>query len=71
MLVLSRKTGQSLVLGGSLDSTPIRVSVLKTRGDTVQLGIEAPLTVAVHREEVYQRILAEQATPIATQPDAA
>ena len=54
MLVLTRKCNQVLVIGGE-----IRVTVLKTQGDSVRLGIEAPPHIAVHRSEVYQRILAE------------
>ena len=54
MLILSRKTSQALVIDGD-----IRITVLKTHGDTVRLGIEAPLHVTVHRDEVHERILAE------------
>lgn len=53
MLVLSRKCDQSLIIGGN-----IRITVLKTSGDVVRLGIEAPRNVVVHRSEVFERILA-------------
>ena len=55
MLVLSRKPNEAIVVGGD-----IRVIVLQIRGNSVQLGIEAPLTVPVHRAEVHQRIFDEQ-----------
>ncbi|MDW8343615.1 MAG: carbon storage regulator CsrA [Verrucomicrobiae bacterium] len=51
MLVLSRQSGQSIVIDGR-----IIVRVLRIESDTVKLGIEAPPDVAVHREEVYHEI---------------
>lgn len=54
MLVLSRKLGESLVIGDN-----ITVRVIQVRGDTVRLGIDAPREVPVHRGEVYERIKAE------------
>jgi carbon storage regulator len=48
MLVLSRKTDQSIVIGEN-----IVVRVLRVRGGKVRLGIEAPRDVSVHRSEVY------------------
>ena len=56
MLVLSRKPGESLVIGGN-----ITVTVLEAKGDRVRLGIEAPREVSVHRVEVLQRIEARSA----------
>ena len=53
MLVLSRKAEQSLLLGDS-----IVVTVLGIDGDRVKLGIEAPRSVAVLRQEVYQQLRA-------------
>ena len=50
MLVLSRLVGESLRIGD------IKVTVVKVVGDKVRLGIEAPLDVPVHREEVYDAI---------------
>ncbi|HSB98193.1 MAG TPA: carbon storage regulator CsrA [Spongiibacteraceae bacterium] len=55
MLVLSRNTGEALIIGDN-----IRVTVLKISGDQVRLGIAAPENISVHREEVYRRIHAEQ-----------
>ena len=47
MLVLSRLVGESLRIGD------VRVTVVKVVGDRVRLGVEAPLDVPVHREEVW------------------
>ena len=54
MLVLSRRCGESVTIGPD-----IRVVVLGVKSGQVRLGIEAPLAVAVHREEVYVRIQEE------------
>jgi carbon storage regulator len=51
MLVLSRKTGESIVVNGG-----IRLTVLHVDGGVVKVGIEAPPQVAVHRQEVYDEI---------------
>jgi carbon storage regulator len=51
MLVLTRRRGEGVTIGPD-----IRVIVLGVKGGQVRLGIEAPSTVAVHREEVYARI---------------
>lgn len=53
MLVLARVPGQAVRIGPD-----ITVTVLGVRGRTVQLGIEAPATVAVYREELYRRLTA-------------
>jgi carbon storage regulator len=50
MLVLTRLVGESLRIGD------IKVTVVKVVGDKVRLGVEAPLDVPVHREEVYDAI---------------
>ena len=54
MLVLTRKLGESIVIGNN-----IRVTVLELQGKQIRLGIEAPQEVSVHRGEVYERIEAE------------
>ena len=54
MLILTRKLGESITIGDD-----IRVSVLGIRGRQVRLGIEAPVKVVVHREEIYVKIQAE------------
>ena len=55
MLVLSRRLGEVLVIGDN-----IKVQVLGISGNQVRLGIAAPKSVSVHREEVYLRIQGEQ-----------
>lgn len=54
MLVLTRKVGEGLVIGDE-----IRITVVEIKGGGVRIGIEAPASVKVHRQEVYQRILQE------------
>lgn len=56
MLVLSRARGEQVVIGESLT-----VTVLEVRGDKVKLGFAGPPDVSIHRQEVYQRLLAEDA----------
>ena len=51
MLVLTRKTGESIVVGNE-----VVVTVLEVRGDQVRIGIKAPRSIQVHREEVYREI---------------
>jgi carbon storage regulator len=51
MLILSRKSGESIVIDGR-----IHVKVMRVEGDTVKIGIEAPSDVPVHRREVYEEI---------------
>ncbi len=55
MLVLSRKTNESIVIDDR-----ISVVVVEIRGDKVRLGIEAPKDVAVHRKEIYDAIQQSQ-----------
>lgn len=54
MLVLTRKAGESIVIGSE-----IRVTVLEMQGRQIRLGIEAPADISVHRGEVYERIREE------------
>jgi carbon storage regulator len=58
MLVLTRKVGESLVIGKDAE---IKVTLLGTQGSQARLGINAPKDISVHREEIYQRIQAENA----------
>jgi carbon storage regulator len=51
VLVLSRRTGESIIIGDD-----IVVTVLEVRGDVVRVGIDAPRSVRVHREEVYREL---------------
>ena len=55
MLVLTRRTGEKLVIGEN-----VTVTVLDVRGKQVRIGIEAPRDIAVNREEIYLRILKKQ-----------
>ena len=58
MLVLTRKVGESIHVGDT-----IQVKVVELNGSSVKLGIEAPRDVDVHREEIYERIKREQQQP--------
>lgn len=55
MLVLSRRLGETLIIGDD-----VKISVLGISGNQVRLGIDAPKDVSVHREEVFLRIQDEQ-----------
>jgi len=61
MLVLSRRLGETLIIGDD-----VKITVLGISGNQIRLGIDAPREVSVHREEVYLRIQEEQGqvTPI-------
>jgi len=54
MLVLSRRIGEEIVIAGN-----IRISVMRVQGNRVQLAIDAPTSVAIHRSEVHERLVAE------------
>jgi len=54
MLVLSRKKGQSIMIGNDIE-----ISIVEIQGEQVRLGISAPREVSVHRKEVYEEIIAE------------
>jgi carbon storage regulator len=56
MLVLTRSAGERLIIG---DDAEITLSILDIRGNQVRIGINAPRHVAVHREEIFLRIQAE------------
>lgn len=55
MLILTRRISESVMIGDE-----VKVTVLGVKGNQVRLGIEAPKTVSVHREEIYQRIQQEK-----------
>lgn len=55
MLILTRRVGETLVIGDE-----VTVTVLGVRGNQVRLGVNAPKDVSVHREEIYQRIQQEK-----------
>ena len=54
MLILARKEGEAIVVADD-----IRIQILETKSGQVKIGIEAPDHIAVHREEIYQRIVEE------------
>ena len=66
MLILTRRVGETITIGPD-----ITVTVLGVKGNQVRIGINAPKTVPVHREEVAERIAAEQAADKAVQAQAA
>lgn len=55
MLILTRRVGETVMIGDD-----VTVTVLGVKGNQVRVGINAPKKVGVHREEVYERIKAEQ-----------
>ena len=55
MLILTRRVGETLVIGDD-----VTITVLGVRGNQVRVGVNAPKDVAVHREEIYQRIQDEK-----------
>lgn len=60
MLVLTRRSNQSIMIGKD-----IVVTVLEVRGEQVRIGIQAPRDVEVHREEVFEALQASEAPPSA------
>jgi carbon storage regulator len=55
MLILTRKTNETLMVGDE-----VTVTILGVKGNQVRIGINAPREVAVHREEIYERIKSEE-----------
>ena len=69
MLILTRRVGETLMIGDD-----VTVTVLGVKGNQVRIGVNAPKDVSVHREEIYERIkkeqqLQQQGLPVAENPD--
>ena len=54
MLILTRRVGETIMVGDE-----VQVTVLGVKGNQIRIGVNAPQEIAVHREEIYNRIQAE------------
>lgn len=58
MLILTRRIGESVIIGDN-----VNVTILGVKGNQVRLGVDAPRDVAVHRQEIFERIQNEGDSP--------
>ena len=65
MLILTRRAGETVMIGSD-----VTITVLGVKGNQVRIGINAPKDVAVHREEIYERIQSEKAAEAGGKPEA-
>jgi carbon storage regulator len=63
MLILTRRVGETVMIGND-----VTVTVLGVKGNQVRIGVNAPKDVAVHREEIYDRIKREEDGDSSTRP---
>ncbi|KEY91293.1 carbon storage regulator [Candidatus Photodesmus blepharus] len=59
MLILSRRIGETLVVGDE-----VTVTVLEVKGNQVRIGVDAPREISVHRKEIYMRIQSEKSNSL-------
>lgn len=59
MLILTRRAGETLMIGDD-----VSITVLGVKGNQVRIGVNAPKNVSVHREEIYQRIQREKSNQV-------
>lgn len=63
MLILTRRTGETVMIGDN-----VTVTVLGVKGNQVRVGINAPKSIAVHREEIFEQIQREKAAAARPSP---